>query len=188
MNTTQVHKPQDWLTLIPQLRLLTIKSEQEEEKLRYKSAEVGIFGKELKQFCQALVEHMAAEKGIGLAAVQMGVLQRIFVTQLDESQPPLIVINPVIQPTSVIKELGEEGCLSIPGIYADVERYPSVELKAQNPYGKTFKLYLEGLDAVCAQHENDHLDGILFTDYLHRSQQKKVMKHFKKQQDKVHNS
>ncbi|WGK70168.1 peptide deformylase [Candidatus Haliotispira prima] len=178
---TEVQTAREWLEIIPQMRLLTIESEQDETDLHRRSAEVTMFGKELAQFCLILLEHMREEQGIGLAAPQMGVFQRIFVSQVNEGQEPLIVINPLIQPAEESKETGEEGCLSVPGILADVERWPAIDITAQNPYGKTFKLHLEGMDSICFQHENDHLEGTLFIDYLTRSQVKKVRKHFAEQ-------
>ena len=178
----QIYKPQDWLDIISQMRLLTIESEADEKDLHCKSMEVTIFGKELQQFCHAMVEHMQAQRGIGLAAPQMGVFQRIFVSQTNEGQAPLIVINPMIQPASDTKYSGEEGCLSVPGIYADVERWPEIDIVAQDPYGKAFELHLEGINSICFQHENDHLEGVLFIDYLSRSQLKKVKRYFLEQQ------
>ncbi len=175
---TEVQSPQDWLDIIPQLRMLTIASEQDEVDLRRKSTEVKIFGKELAEFCQALQQEMRKAHGIGLAAPQMGVFQRVFVSQIDPEREALIAINPQIRPVAESKEFGEEGCLSVPGISAQVERWPAIKVRAQDPYGKSFELYLEGIDAICFQHENDHLDGILFIDYLSRSQQRKIRKYF----------
>ena len=175
---TEVQRAEEWLQIIPKLRLLTLESEQDEADLHRRSQVVKIFGKELEQFCQAMVEHMHNERGIGLAAPQMGVFQRIFVSQTCEEAAPLIIVNPEIRPASDDKKSNEEGCLSAPGIYAKVERWAAIDIKAQDPYGQTFEFQLEGLDSICFQHENDHLDGILFTDYLKRSQVKKIHQYF----------
>ena len=179
---TDISTPEAWLEAIPNMRLLTIEDENEETQLRQKSAPVTIFGQELEQFCQILVEHMHCEKGIGLAAPQMGIFQRIFVSQVEEDKAPLIAINPIITPTARLRESGEEGCLSVPGIAADIERWAAIDVRAQDPYGKTVKLHLEGLEAVCFQHENDHLEGVLFIDYLSRSQLRKLRRRLAKQQ------
>ncbi|MEM9423491.1 MAG: peptide deformylase [Spirochaetota bacterium] len=175
---TQIHAPQDWLRIIPQMRLLTIESAEDEKSLRNKSLDVTVFGKELDEFCLYLVEQMHAKGGIGLAAPQMGIFQRVFVSQTNEEEAPLLIINPEIEPVVSEKASGEEGCLSVPGIYADVPRWPVIDITARNPYGKTFQFRLEGMDAICFQHENDHLEGVLFTDHLSRTQLKKIRKHF----------
>ena len=181
---TQILTPQDWRDIIPKMNLLTVESKEEEIQLHYKSHKVLIFGRELEQFCQALVEHMSINQGIGLAAPQMGVFQRVFVLQTDQAKNPLIVINPLIKPVSDSKNWGEEGCLSIPGIYGEIERWPIIDITAQDPYGKTFQLRLEGIDSICFQHEDDHLNGILFTDYMSRSQQRNIKKYFAEQHRK----
>ena len=180
--TADISTPEAWLKAITNMRLLTIEDENEEVQLRQKSTTVKVFGRELEQFCRALIEHMLREKGIGLAAPQMGVFQRIFVSQVDEKHKPLIAINPVITPAARIREYGEEGCLSVPGIAADIERWAAIDVRMQDPYGKTVTLHLEGLNAVCFQHENDHLEGVLFIDYLSRSQLRKLRKRLAKQQ------
>ena len=179
---TDISTPEAWLEAIPNMHLLTIEDENEEVQLRQKSTTVKIFGRELAQFCQMLIEYMHHEKGIGLAAPQMGVFQRIFVSQVEDNKPPLIAINPVITPATRLRESGEEGCLSVPGIAADIERWAAIDVRARDPHGKTVKLHLEGLDAVCFQHENDHLEGVLFIDYLSRSQLRKLRRRLAKQQ------
>ena len=177
-----ISTPKNWLEAITNMRLLTIEDANEEVQLRQKSTTVKVFGRELAQFCEALIEQMLREKGIGLAAPQMGVFQRIYVSQVDEKKPPLVAINPVITPAAQLREYGEEGCLSVPGIAADIERWAAIDVRMQDPYGKTVTLHLEGLDAVCFQHENDHLEGVLFIDYLSRSQLRKLRKQLAKQQ------
>lgn len=106
-------------------------------------------------------------KGVGLAAPQVGVLLRIIVIDVPDSEP-LSLVNPVIF-KSYRKEFSTEGCLSIPGIFGKVERAEEIEVKGINPYtNNKVTIQAQGLKAVAIQHEIDHLNGILFTDYIER--------------------
>lgn len=111
-----------------------------------------------------MLKIMYLEDGVGLAAPQIGVSLRFFA--MDDGNGPLIIINPEIIEHSNEKELGEEGCLSLPGIFADVNRYKWVKLKYQDEYGNVHERLFEGYSARIVQHERDHLDGILFIDHL----------------------
>ncbi len=113
---------------------------------------------------------MEAANGIGLAAPQVGVLQRVIVVDIPEdldfdgSEPfHAVVVNPEIIKCSG-EQVGEEGCLSIPGWYGDVKRFDQITVRGQDITGKPIRLKVEGLPSRCLQHEIDHLDGILFTD------------------------
>jgi peptide deformylase len=113
-------------------------------------------------FARTLLKVMDLANGIGLAAPQMGVSQRMFVMAPGDSKP-LVMINPVILKLDG-EIIGEEGCLSIPGLYGDVKRFNYVGLEAFDAKGRSSKYEFEGLAARVVQHEYDHLDGVLFTD------------------------
>ncbi|MDP7593541.1 MAG: peptide deformylase [Litorilituus sp.] len=110
---------------------------------------------------------MYEEKGVGLAATQVDIHQRIVVMDVSEnSDQPIVLINPEIINKSNETIVNEEGCLSVPGIYAKVDRHTSCTVKALNKEGKEFTLDGAELLSICIQHELDHLNGILFVDYL----------------------
>lgn len=135
-----------------------------------------------------MLETMYAANGIGLAATQVNQGIRLVVMDLSENRDePRIFINPEIVERSG-SQTCEEGCLSVPGVYAEVKRAEAVKVKALGLDGKTFELDAEGLLAVCIQHEIDHLDGKVFVDYLSPLKRRMVEKRLVKQQrqDKVH--
>ena len=134
-----------------------------EEILRKKSREVTVFDDRLQVLIDDMLETMYANNGIGLAAPQIGVLRRIFVMDLHDGKDPLIAINPVIKETEGIQTY-QEGCLSVPGKYGDVDRPANLTLSALDREGKPFEIKADELAAVCISHETDHLDGILFKD------------------------
>src|SRR2546426_1026222 len=105
-------------------------------------------------------------KGVGLAANQIGVARRVAVVDIGEDPPPLVLINPVILERGDEHEIAEEGCLSIPEIFGDVERHARVVVDALDSDGKKFRAEALGYKARAIQHEIDHLDGILFLDHL----------------------
>jgi len=110
---------------------------------------------------------MYEEKGVGLAATQVDIHQRIVVMDVSENgDQPIVLINPEIIAKSDETLVNEEGCLSVPGFYAKVDRHTSCTVKALDKDGKEFKLDGEGLLSICIQHELDHLNGVLFVDYL----------------------
>jgi peptide deformylase len=138
-------------------------------KLRQISAEV--MNEEITQHdfqigCDDLIETLRAERGVGIAAPQVALFQRIIVVCDDpkEADKPVIYVNPQIVGRSFRKKLGEEGCLSIPGKVGTVKRHRSVRVQALDRYGKKITVRASGLQAVVFQHEMDHLDGILFID------------------------
>ena len=159
--------------------------------LREKSASVEKVDDEIRALLDDMLETMYAAPGIGLAAVQVGILKRLIVIDIskdEEKKNPLILINPEIISRSQKKSIYEEGCLSLPGHFAEIERPAECEIKFVDYNGKEKKLHAKGLLATCIQHEVDHLNGILFIDYLSKLKKdmiiKKLIKH-KKELNKV---
>jgi len=135
--------------------------------LRQQSAAVARVDDAVRQLVDDLLETMRAAKGVGLAANQIGVARRIAVVDIgEEDPPPLVLINPVILERSDESETAEEGCLSIPDIFGDVERHAHVVVEALDRDGTKFRAEANGYKARAIQHEIDHLDGILFLDHL----------------------
>lgn len=135
-------------------------------RLKVKAEPVVNFDQELREFVQKLYDTMYHEKGIGLAATQVGSNKRVFVMDLQEEDScPVTFINPVIVERSG-EILFKEGCLSFPGITANVKRASKVTIEYQTLEQENKILKLEELGAVCVQHELDHLDGITFYDHL----------------------
>ena len=130
-----------------------------------------------------MLETMYAAPGIGLAATQVNVHQRVLVMDVsDDKSKPMVFINP--ETTVLDPELSEydEGCLSVPGFYETVSRPQKVEVSALGRDGKPFKCQLEGLAAICVQHEIDHLNGKLFVDYLSPLKRQRIRKKLEKDQ------
>ena len=136
---------------------------EEDDVLRKVSRDVSRVDDRITQLIDDMLQTMYAGQGIGLAAVQVGVLRRLFVMDLHDDHGPHVLINPVIIEKEG-KQVGQEGCLSVPGWWGDVERPARVVMQALDRTGKPFTLEANGLLAVCACHEYDHLDGILFKD------------------------
>ncbi len=139
-----------------------------EKTLRRKSDSVEEFGPELPEFLDRMKETMMVEKGVGLAANQVGVARRIAVINPDPDNDKTLIrmINPRIVAVSDELLTVEEGCLSVPGVRGDVARHAWVEVVYQDEAGKEHKLRAEGFLARIVQHELDHLDGVLFIDRL----------------------
>ncbi|HEY3521873.1 MAG TPA: peptide deformylase [Rhodanobacteraceae bacterium] len=137
-----------------------------DRRLRTKAQPVAAFDTRLKQLAADMLETMYAAPGIGLAATQVDVHQRLLVLDVSEQHSsPHVLVNPEILHAEG-QQVYQEGCLSVPGIFADVERAEKIRVRAQDTDGKVFELEADGLLAVCVQHEMDHLDGKLFVDYL----------------------
>ena len=135
--------------------------------LRQQAARVAAVDDEVRRLVDDLFETMRAAKGVGLAANQVGVARRVAVVDVgDEDPPPLTLINPVIVERSEDHETAEEGCLSIPEIFGDVERAARVVVDASDRDGRPFRTEVTGYKARAIQHEIDHLDGILLLDHL----------------------
>jgi len=138
-----------------------------DERLRTKAATVVEVNNDVKQIIDDMLETMYDENGVGLAATQVNIHQRIVVINVSEDKDQsYVLINPEIISHSKDTEINEEGCLSVPGCYAKVDRFTEVTVKALDRDGKEFTLNATELLAICIQHELDHLDGKLFVDYL----------------------
>ena len=140
----------------------------------------------VRKLMKDMLETMYDAPGIGLAAIQIGILKRLVVIDIskdEKKKDPLYLINPVITKRSKKTSVYEEGCLSLPGQFAEIERPSECFLKYIDLNGKEKELKAEGLLSTCIQHEVDHLDGILFIDYLSKLKKdmiiKKLVKHKK---------
>jgi peptide deformylase len=135
-------------------------------RLRLVAQPVETFDATLARLADDMLETMYAAPGIGLAATQVNVQQRLLVVDVSENRDaPLVLVNPELLDASGI-EVCQEGCLSFPGVFADVERKENIRVQAQDVTGKTFEIETGGLLSVCIQHEMDHLVGKVFVDYL----------------------
>ena len=159
--------------------------------LRKKSQSLENVDNDLRKLLDDMLETMYEAPGIGLAAVQIGILKRLIVIDIskeDQKKNPLFLINPIITYKSKNTSSYEEGCLSLPGHYAEIERPSECHLEFLDYNGKKKKLEAQGLLATCIQHEVDHLNGILFIDYLSKLKKdmiiKKLVKH-KKEINKI---
>jgi peptide deformylase len=132
--------------------------------LRLQASDVVEFDGDLEQLVERMVHLMQDARGVGLAANQVGILRRVFVIQADEEQEPRALVNPVIVERSDELDDDDEGCLSMQGVVVPVERPVRVRIEARDEQGDPVTLELEGLPARVAQHELDHLDGVLILD------------------------
>ena len=156
--------------------------------LRKVSAPVITVDKEIKKLMDDMLETMYAAPGIGLAAVQVGVLKRVIVIDLskeDEKKTPLFIVNPEIIFKSNDLVSYEEGCLSIPNQFAEVKRPSSCKISFLDYNGKKKEMHAEGLLATCIQHEIDHLNGILFIDHLSKLKKDLILKKTKKRKKEI---
>ena len=159
--------------------------------LRKKSVNLGKVDDELRGLLDDMLETMYSAPGIGLAAVQIGVLKRLIVIDISKEKDkknPLFLINPEIISRSNKTSIYEEGCLSLPGHFAEIERPAECHVKYIDYSGKEKEIKADGLLSTCIQHEVDHLNGILFIDYLSKLKKdmilKKLIKH-KKELNKI---
>jgi len=158
------------------------------------------FDRRLQNLCQDMLHTMYQAPGIGLAAPQVGISERVFVMDIDYDREkfansegnmeyalknfnPLIFINPIIEDKQG-EILYQEGCLSVPGIYEDVKRFQSISVKFQDWHGEHHKINAEELLSVCIQHENDHLEGIVFLERLSLIKKNLLMKKYLKKKKK----
>jgi peptide deformylase len=129
----------------------------------------------IRELVADMAETMYAAPGIGLAATQVNVHERVIVIDVSETKDQLLVlINPELVGASMQTQVYEEGCLSVPAVYEDVERPEAVTVRALNVQGEAFELNADGLLAVCIQHEMDHLMGKVFVQYLSRLKQNRI--------------
>jgi peptide deformylase len=151
-------------------------------RLHKVASKVAVVDDRVRKLVRDMAETMYAAPGIGLAATQVDVHQRVLVIDISEDRKDLqVFINPEIIEKSGEAE-NEEGCLSVPGVYDRVWRAERVKVRALNAEGEPFELEAEGLLAVCIQHEIDHLDGHVFVEYLSRLKQQRIAAKMKKQQ------
>tara|TARA_B100001173_G_scaffold113413_1_gene98311 strand:- start:2220 stop:2738 length:519 start_codon:yes stop_codon:yes gene_type:complete len=151
--------------------------------LRQVSKPVTEVGKEEQKLMDDMIDTMYAASGIGLAAIQVGVPKRIIVMDINKEKgkkEPRYFINPVIKNKDSIKATYEEGCLSVPNQFAEIDRPSKCEVEYLDYYGNKKLLKADGLFATCIQHEMDHLEGILFIDYLSKLKRSMIIKKLSK--------
>jgi peptide deformylase len=159
-----------------------------DKRLRLVSEPVKRVDPEIRKLVDDLFETMYKAPGIGLAAIQIGVAKRVVTMDLskkEEDHQPQVFINPEITWTSEAKAAREEGCLSIPEYYEEVERPAQVKVKYLDLDGKAHEIEVSGLLATCLQHEIDHTDGVLFIDHISKLKRDRVVKKFAKAAKKV---
>jgi peptide deformylase len=150
--------------------------EYPDPRLRTRAKPVEVFDAALAQLAADLLETMYMAPGVGLAATQVDVHKRLIVMDISEGKTePLVFCNPEILTQDGVG-VTEEGCLSVPGIFDEVKRAATVRARAQDLTGKVFEVDLDGLAAVCLQHEMDHLEGKLFVDYLSDLKRERIRK------------
>ena len=167
--------------------------------LREKSLTVKEVDKDLQILMNDMLETMYAAQGIGLAAIQVGVPKRVIVLDIgwrdkpestndekqEERKNPIYFVNPEIITKSTNNSTYEEGCLSVPGQFAEIDRPDKCHVKYLDYYGQPKELVAEGMLATCIQHEIDHLEGILFIDYLSKLKKSMIVKKLTKQKEQL---
>ena len=167
--------------------------------LREKSLPVTKVDEDLQKLMDDMLETMYAAPGIGLAAIQVGVPKRVIVLDVgwrdksestndkkyEERKNPMFFVNPEIIEKSTNNSTYEEGCLSVPGQFAEIDRPDKCHIKYLDYYGQPKELVAEGMLATCIQHEIDHLEGILFIDYLSKLKKSMIVKKLTKQKEQL---
>ena len=167
--------------------------------LRAKSSAVEGVDEDLQKLMDDMLETMYAAPGIGLAAIQVGVPKRVIVLDIkwrdklestndkkyEERKNPIYFVNPEIIAKSTNNSTYEEGCLSVPGQFAEIDRPNKCHVKYLDYYGQPKELVAEGMFATCVQHEIDHLEGILFIDYLSKLKKSMIIKKLVKQKEQI---
>jgi peptide deformylase len=157
-------------------------------RLRNKAKPVTQVDDSIRRLVDDMLETMYQAPGIGLAATQVNVAKRVVVIDLsEEKNQPLCLINPEILEREGVEQM-EEGCLSVPGVYESVSRADRIRFKALDRDGAPFEWEVDGLLAVCIQHELDHLDGKLFVDYLSSLKRQRIRKKLEKESRQQGNS
>ena len=165
--------------MVSLLSILTI-LEFPDDRLRKKAVAVKTVDDKIKKLVDDMLDTMYESHGVGLAATQVNVHQRVIVIDVsDEKDEPLFLINPEIIEKDGIKE-GEEGCLSVPGFFEKVNRAERVKVRALNRDGQSYEFEATDLLATCVQHEIDHLDGKLFVDYISPLKRQRIKKKLEK--------
>ncbi len=156
--------------------------------LREKSIKVDRVDSDLQKLMDDMLETMYSAPGIGLAAIQVGVPKRVIVLDIsakDEQKKPIFFVNPEIVKKSETNSTYEEGCLSVPGQFAEIDRPDKCHIKYLDYYGVEREIKAEGMLATCIQHEMDHLEGILFIDYLSKLKKTMIIKKLSKQKKAI---
>ncbi len=155
--------------------------EYPDPRLRTIAQPVDVVDDDLRTLIDDMLETMYASNGVGLAATQVNVHRRLLVADVSEERDqPRVFVNPEVIGREEVG-VSQEGCLSVPGIYEDVQRAQRVRVRALGRDGQAFELEAEGLLAVCIQHEIDHLDGKLFVDYLSELKRQRIRKKLEKE-------
>ena len=157
---------------------------EQNEILRKKSLPVDSVDKDLQILMDDMLETMYAAPGIGLAAIQVGIPKRVIVLDIEQKEgnkKPLFFVNPEIIEKSKNLTTYEEGCLSVPGQFAEIDRPDQCHIKYLDYDGNKKEMKAEGMLATCIQHEMDHLEGILFIDYLSKLKKTMIIKKLSKQ-------
>ena len=156
--------------------------------LREKSLIVEKVDKDLQKLMDDMLETMYAAPGIGLAAIQVGVPKRVIVLDIDSKEGPknpMFFVNPEIIKKSDNNSTYEEGCLAVPGQFAEIDRPHKCHIKYLDYHGQPKEIKAEGMLATCIQHEMDHLEGILFIDYLSKLKKSMIIKKLSKQKKAI---
>jgi peptide deformylase len=156
--------------------------------LRQKSMPVDVVNVEIQKLMDDMLETMYAAPGIGLAAIQIGVAKRVIVLDVEQKEgekKPLFIANPEIITKSDTNSTYEEGCLSVPGQFAEIDRPNKCHIKYLDYNGQKQEIKAEGMLATCIQHEMDHLEGILFIDYLSKLKKTMIIKKLSKQKKTI---
>ena len=156
--------------------------------LREKSLVVEKVDKDLQKLMDDMLDTMYAAPGIGLAAIQIGVPKRVIVLDISskgEQKNPMYFVNPEIIEKSENNSTYEEGCLSVPGQFAEIDRPDKCHIKYLDYHGQPKEIKAEGMLATCVQHEIDHLEGILFIDYLSKLKKSMIIKKLSKQKKAI---
>jgi peptide deformylase len=144
--------------------------------LRTRAREVDRFDDALAREVETMGELMTDALGVGLAATQLGIMHRVLVYRVQQDAPVAALVNPELDWSGSERETLEEGCLSLPGVHADVERAVHVRVRAQDAGGEPIVVEASGLEARVIQHEIDHLDGVLILDRIPRAARKQAMR------------
>ena len=155
--------------------------------LREKSLSVENVDKDIQILMDDMLDTMYTAPGIGLAAIQVGIPKRVIVLDIKQKEGqknPIYLINPEIIEKSKNNSTYEEGCLSVPGQFAEIDRPDKCHVKYLDYYGEKKEIKAEGMLATCIQHEIDHLEGILFIDYLSKLKKSMIIKKLSKQKNK----
>ena len=158
--------------------------------LRQKSLPVEQVDEDLRRLMDDMLETMYAAPGIGLAAIQIGIPKRVIVIDIahkdkEGQKDPMFFVNPEVIDKSKNNSTYEEGCLSVPGQFAEIDRPDKCHIKYLDYYGQPKELIAEGMLATCIQHEMDHLEGILFIDYLSKLKKSMIVKKLTKQKEQL---